>query len=142
MQAEALPTDQQSGYLVVSLSASGKRWEARADEPRLTAALAQRFDLPEPVARALAARGIALEGAEAFLDPKLSRDLPDPMHLLDMDKAARRIAGVDSITMGSAALARAREAVVDTLGVTLRNPAATDSVALSAKVTARVEPMP
>ena len=32
---------------------------------------------------------------------------------------ARRIAGVDSITMGSAALARAREAVVDTLGVTL-----------------------
>mgnify|MGYP007008181934 CR=1 FL=1 len=77
MQAEALPTDQQSGYLGVSLSASGKRWEARADEPRLTAALAQRFDLPEPVARALAARGIGLEGAEAFLDPKLSRDLPD-----------------------------------------------------------------
>ena len=80
MQADALPTDQQSGYLGVSLSASGKRWEARADEPRLTAALAQRFDLPEPVARSLAARGIGLEGAEAFLDPKLSRDLPDPMH--------------------------------------------------------------
>jgi single-stranded-DNA-specific exonuclease len=98
MQADALPTDQQSGYLGVSLSASGKRWEARADEPRLTAALAQRFDLPEPVARSLAARGIGLEGAEAFLDPKLSRDLPDPMHLLDMDKAARRIA--DAIKAG------------------------------------------
>lgn len=76
----------------VHRSASGKRWEARPDEPRLTAALAQRFSLPEPVARAMAARGIGLDAAETFLDPKLARDLPDPDHLLDMDRAVDRLA--------------------------------------------------
>ena len=79
-------------FLGVAQSASGKRWEARPDDTRLTAALAQRYSLPEPVARAMAARGIDLDAAEAFLDPKLSRDLPDPSHLRDMDQAVRHIA--------------------------------------------------
>ncbi|MBO6835686.1 MAG: single-stranded-DNA-specific exonuclease RecJ [Alphaproteobacteria bacterium] len=79
-------------FLGVAQSASGKRWEARPDDSRLTAALAQRYSLPEPVARAMAARGIDLDAAEAFLDPKLSRDLPDPSHLRDMDQAVRHIA--------------------------------------------------
>lgn len=78
--------------LGVHRSASGKRWEARPDEPRLTAALAQRFALPEPVARAMTARGIGLDAAETFLDPKLARDLPDPDHLRDMDRAVERLA--------------------------------------------------
>lgn len=79
-------------FLGVERSASGKRWEARADDMRLTAALAQRFALPEPVARAMAARGIDDDAAEAFLEPKLSRDLPEPCHLKDMEKAADRLA--------------------------------------------------
>ncbi len=79
-------------FLGVAQSASGKRWEARPDDSRLTAALAQRYSLPEPVARAMAARGIDLDAAEAFLEPKLSRDLPDPSHLRDMDQAVRHIA--------------------------------------------------
>jgi single-stranded-DNA-specific exonuclease len=84
--------DLDGALLGVHRSASGKRWEARPDDPRLTAALAQRFALPEPVARAMAARGIDLETAEAFLEPKLARDLPDPDHLRDMDKAVDRLA--------------------------------------------------
>jgi single-stranded-DNA-specific exonuclease len=79
-------------YLGVDRSASGKRWEMRGEDARLTAALTQRFALPEPVARAMAARGIGLDGAEAFLEPKLSRDLPDPSSLKDMDAAAERLA--------------------------------------------------
>lgn len=89
---------QSEPYLGVALSASGKRWEARADDPRQASTLVQRFGLPEPVARAMAARGIGPAEAEAFLDPKLSRDLPDPSHLLDMDAAAERLA--DAISGG------------------------------------------
>lgn len=85
-------TDGTEPLLGVSLSASGKRWEARPEDGRLVAALAQRFSLPEPVARAMATRGIGLDEAEAFLTPKLSRDLPDPSHLKDMDAAAGRLA--------------------------------------------------
>lgn len=92
-------TEQQAGsFLGVERSASGKRWEGRGEDLRLSATLAQRFDLPEPVARAMAARGIDLDAAEAFLTPKLSRDLPDPSHLLDMDKAATHIA--DAVVAG------------------------------------------
>lgn len=79
-------------YLGVGRSVSGKRWAMRGEDARLTAALAQRFSLPEPAARAMAARGIDLDAAEAFLDPKLSRDLPDPSVLKDMDAAADRLA--------------------------------------------------
>lgn len=88
----AITTTKPPALLGVERSASGKRWEGRADDARLTAALAQRFDLPEAVARAMAARGIDADAAEAFLEPKLSRDLPDPCHLKDMDKAADRLA--------------------------------------------------
>ncbi|NMM46272.1 single-stranded-DNA-specific exonuclease RecJ [Rhodospirillaceae bacterium KN72] len=86
-----MTTAEPEAFLGVSRSASGKRWEARPDDARLTAALAQRYSLPEPVARAMAARGIDLDAAEAFLDPKLSRDLPDPSHLRDMDAAVSRL---------------------------------------------------
>jgi single-stranded-DNA-specific exonuclease len=78
-------------YLGVTRSLGGKRWRARGDDDRLGLALSQRFGLPEAVGRVMAARGIQLDAAETFLAPSLKEQLPDPSHLLDMDKAVIRL---------------------------------------------------
>ncbi|MCX7932949.1 MAG: single-stranded-DNA-specific exonuclease RecJ [Rhodovarius sp.] len=54
--------------------------------------LAQRLGLPELVGRLLAARGIGAEAAADFLSPRLRASLPDPSSLIDMDRAAERLA--------------------------------------------------
>jgi len=54
--------------------------------------MAQRLGLPEVVGRVLAARGVGLEDADAFLNPTLRGLLPDPSRLKDMDGAADRLA--------------------------------------------------
>ncbi|TSD84064.1 single-stranded-DNA-specific exonuclease RecJ [Mycobacterium sp. KBS0706] len=76
----------------VERSAKGARWIGRAADDRLALALSQRHALPELVARVLAARGIGLDDAPAFLNPTLRALLPDPSVLRDMDRAAERIA--------------------------------------------------
>ena len=78
--------------LGVRSSLSGRRWSAREGDARLGMALAQRLELPEVVGRVLAARGVRLEDAEAFLEPTLKALMPDPSRLLDMDRAAERLA--------------------------------------------------
>jgi single-stranded-DNA-specific exonuclease len=89
--------------LGVEASVSGRRWRDRiaqgrdADE-RAARAIAQKLDLPEIVARLLAARGLDAETAPAFLEPRLRDALPDPAHLKDMDKAAARLA--DAVERG------------------------------------------
>lgn len=81
-----------TAFLGVARSVAGKRWRARGEDDRLALALAQRFDLPEAVARVMAARGISLDEAAAFLNPALKDQLPDPSLLKDMDVAADRLA--------------------------------------------------
>lgn len=76
----------------VERSAKGARWVGCAVDDRLALALSQRHALPEIVARVLAARGIGLDDAPAFLAPTLRALLPDPSVLRDMDRAAERIA--------------------------------------------------
>ncbi|WP_343714363.1 single-stranded-DNA-specific exonuclease RecJ [Inquilinus sp.] len=76
----------------VERSAKGARWIGRAADDRLALALSQRHALPEIVARVLAARGVSLDDAPAFLNPTLRALLPDPSVLRDMDRAAARIA--------------------------------------------------
>lgn len=68
------------------------KWQERPHNPRDAVAIAQRLGLPELMGRILASRNIALECAEAFLQPTLREFLPDPFHLKDMEKAARRVA--------------------------------------------------
>jgi single-stranded-DNA-specific exonuclease len=81
-----------AAILGVESSVSGLIWRSRGGDERAALALAQRLGLPEIVGRALAARGVALDAAEDFLNPSLRRDLPDPSRLVDMDRAVARLA--------------------------------------------------
>ncbi|WP_126974665.1 single-stranded-DNA-specific exonuclease RecJ [Frigidibacter oleivorans] len=78
-------------FLNVSQSATGRRWVGPAPEvERQAEAMVQATGLPLPLARVLAARGVAPEDATRFLDPKLTDLLPDPRSLRDMQAAAAR----------------------------------------------------
>ncbi len=78
--------------LGVARSLAGRRWVWRRAEDRLGLGLAQRLDLPEIVGRLLAARGIDADLAADFLAPTLRALLPDPSVLIDMERAADRLA--------------------------------------------------
>ena len=78
-------------FLGVESSVTGKCWHLRPGDERLALALAQRLDLPEIIGRLLTQRGVGDGDAEDFLDPRLSRLLPDPAHLRDMAPAVARI---------------------------------------------------
>jgi single-stranded-DNA-specific exonuclease len=78
-------------FLNVETSLTGRRWIGPSDaDQRLAEAIAQTAALPLPVARVLARRGVAPEGAAAFLAPALRDLLPDPLTLRDMGTAADR----------------------------------------------------
>ncbi|MBT5667179.1 MAG: single-stranded-DNA-specific exonuclease RecJ [Rhodospirillaceae bacterium] len=84
-------SETQSAFLDVERSSTGKRWRLRGDDERLGLALSQRFGLPEILGRIMAGRGVGLEDAEAFLNPNLRTQMPDPAHLNDMDRAVARV---------------------------------------------------
>ena len=75
-----------------NLSATNRKWNLREVNEHLVTAIAREHDLPEIVARLLVARGVAPEEVHDFLNPSLRHFLPNPSHLLDMDRAAARIA--------------------------------------------------
>jgi len=82
----------QPAFLGVERSVSGRRWELEAAPERQVRHIAQATGLGDAVARVLAARGIPVEGVEDYLNPSLKTALPDPSHLLDLDKAVARLA--------------------------------------------------
>ncbi|MFT8369097.1 MAG: single-stranded-DNA-specific exonuclease RecJ [Acetobacter papayae] len=82
--------------LGVENSLGGRRWAWRgaAENPavaRAGAALAQQLGISDIAGRLLALRGITPEQAAHYLKPRLSA-LPDPSCLVDMDRAAERLA--------------------------------------------------
>jgi single-stranded-DNA-specific exonuclease len=79
-------------FLGVVRSAGGKRWRLRDGDARAGMMLAQQLGLPEIVGRIMAARGIDVGMAGAWLNPTLRDQLPDPSRLADMDRAAERLA--------------------------------------------------
>ncbi len=88
-----LPTEPPAAAVLgVEESLGGRRWRARSVDDRHALALAQRTGVPEVVGRILAARGVALDQVEAYLDPTLRRWLPDPLRLKDMERACERLA--------------------------------------------------
>lgn len=90
--AEPIDRDTSAQGVLVERSVTGKRWVLRDADDRTGLALSQRLGIPEIVGRVMAARGIGIDEAEAFLDPTLRDALPDPSALEDMNRAAERLA--------------------------------------------------
>jgi len=76
------------GYLGVTRSLTGRRWRERPADPDIVRRHQLSLGLTEPLARALASRGIADGGGENYLNPTLKALFPDPSSFLDMDRAA------------------------------------------------------
>jgi single-stranded-DNA-specific exonuclease len=81
-------------FLGVESSATGRAWHDRLDDRAAARALAiaQRYEVPELLARILAGRNVELDAVDAFLDPTIKRSMPDPNVLAAMPEAAERIA--------------------------------------------------
>jgi single-stranded-DNA-specific exonuclease len=77
------------GYLGVERSLSGRRWRERPADPGLARRHQLALGLSEPLARALASRGVAEADGESFLNPTLKALFPDPSSFADMDRAAQ-----------------------------------------------------
>ena len=84
--------------LGVERSLTGRRWRARPADPLLVRGHQMALGLIEPVARALAARGVPLEDGARYLAPTLKDWFPDPSTFADMDKAACLL--VDAVVAG------------------------------------------
>ena len=94
LPASAFPVEAPQAFLGVSQSATGKLWRDRLD-PRGAAralAIAQRYQLPEMLARVLAGRDVEIDAVEDFLDPTIRKLMPDPYAVTEMEAAAKRIA--------------------------------------------------
>jgi single-stranded-DNA-specific exonuclease len=96
----ALATLEPDDFLGVARSLSGRRWRARAADLAVVREHQARQGLSEPVARALAARGIGGEEADAFLRPTLKSQFPDPSSFAGMDEAAAIL--VEAMIAGTA----------------------------------------
>jgi single-stranded-DNA-specific exonuclease len=75
-------------FLGVARSVSGRRWRARPAAAAAVREIGLRTGLAEPLARALASRGITADGAETYLRPTLRALFPDPSSFHGMDAAA------------------------------------------------------
>ncbi|MEM9616625.1 MAG: single-stranded-DNA-specific exonuclease RecJ [Pseudomonadota bacterium] len=73
-------------------SASGRRWVLRDADMRESLTIAQNNALDPVLARVLAARGVRHDSVDAYLNPSLRNEMPDPCIMQDMERAAARIA--------------------------------------------------
>lgn len=78
--------------LGVERSVKGQRWRRRLNDDQAAFALGQALGVPDVLARVLAGRGVAVHQARAFMNPSLRQDMPDPHVLVDMERAAARLA--------------------------------------------------
>ncbi|UTO55796.1 single-stranded-DNA-specific exonuclease RecJ [Neoehrlichia mikurensis] len=73
------------------ISVSESIWVVDEANTRDILAIQQRFGVCEIIARILSVKNIPIDKIDDFLYPTLRHMLPDPFHLLDMDKAINRI---------------------------------------------------
>jgi single-stranded-DNA-specific exonuclease len=85
-------------FLGVRRSLTGRAWRRRPADDAAVRAHQLGHGLSEPLARALASRGIGAEGGGDFLNPTLKSLFPDPSSFQDMDLAARIL--VDAVESG------------------------------------------
>src|SRR5271156_1266568 len=94
LPASALPVEAPPAFLGVAHSLTGKLWRDRLDARGAARALAiaQRYQLPEMLARVLAGRDVEIDAVADFLDPTIRKLMPDPFTVTQMEAAAKRIA--------------------------------------------------
>jgi single-stranded-DNA-specific exonuclease len=90
------------GFLGVRRSLGGRRWRTRPADPEIVRAHQRELGLAEPLARALASRGVAAGEGASYLTPTLRELFPDPSCFTDMDLAARLL--VDALEAGTPAV--------------------------------------
>ena len=95
-------------FLGVRKSLTGRVWRRRAADESVAREHQLRHGLSEPLARALASRGVTAEGGGDFLNPTLKALFPDPSSFADMDRAvyltyAVAVLGAEDNPMGKAA---------------------------------------
>ena len=78
-----------AGYLGVARSLTGRAWRERPADAETVRRHQLALGLSEPLARALASRGVPADGGETYLNPTLKALFPDPSSFLDMDRAAQ-----------------------------------------------------
>ncbi|MDP3371985.1 MAG: single-stranded-DNA-specific exonuclease RecJ [Candidatus Paracaedibacteraceae bacterium] len=71
-------------------SITGKSWIYNEPDARQVLMLIQRHNISDILARILVNRQIASDDVESYLNPTLRHFLPDPNHLIDMEKAVAR----------------------------------------------------
>jgi single-stranded-DNA-specific exonuclease len=79
-------------FLGVASSVTGRAWRSRLADDAAARHVAQRFGVPDIVARVLAARGVDPDADPHYLEPTIRNLMPDPSSFRDMDVAAERIA--------------------------------------------------
>lgn len=72
-------------------SLSNKKWLLKESYSAVAEKISQKFNEPSIIAQLLANREVSIEDVAGFLNPSLKESLPDPFHLIDMDKAVERI---------------------------------------------------
>src|SRR5258707_5457301 len=94
LPGSVFPIETLPQLLGVSHSATGKLWLDRLDARggARALAIAQRYQLPEMLARVLAGRDVAIDEVEDFLDPSIRKLMPDPYTVTHVETAAKRIA--------------------------------------------------
>ena len=76
--------------LNLSKSSCGKYWLPKVYNENFIAELSRRLGISDFLARIISTRVNSTSQAEQFLNPKIKSQLPDPLHLRDMDKAVAR----------------------------------------------------
>jgi single-stranded-DNA-specific exonuclease len=74
-----------------SLSVKNFKWSQKILNERRALAIATQFSLAEIIARLLSLREIEMDKLENYLKPTIKNFLPNPFHLLDMEKGVARI---------------------------------------------------
>lgn len=83
--------NQDSYFLDVESSVSGRSWRDRLSDQRTAQTISQMYELPDILGRVLAARGVAAENVEPFMAPTLRDLMPAAAAIQDLDAGAERI---------------------------------------------------
>lgn len=71
-------------------SSSSKYWFFRDYNENYISELSRIYNISDLQAKILSSRVLSIDEAEKFLNPKIKSQLPDPFHLLDMEKSVSR----------------------------------------------------